>query len=338
MRIWIDFINTPQVSFFVPFIAEFKKLDHEILLTCRDSGNTIELLKQHGLEYHVIGKKVGRGLLQKLLFFPRRLLLLYIFIRNHKPEISASQSSFYQPIVARFLNIPCLYTNDNEHAKGNLFGFLFATKVILPISLSAEKFTKKWPLKTKLTFYPSVKEAIYLSQQPALLPLLKEKKSKIYFRPEPWSAQYYKGPLNFFDDILLKLAEEYEVIVLPRDKIQGEHYCQDKMSSLSVAKKPLSLYNIVSDCLLFIGAGGSMTRELAVLEIPVVSIYQAELLSVDRYLVDKGLMKVNPNINYEEIKAVLNTGYSTERKWLVFDEGKESFQLIKNLIINLNNG
>jgi uncharacterized protein len=338
MRIWIDFINTPQVSFFVPFIKEFKKLDIEILLTCRDSGNTIDLLRQQGLDYHVIGKRVGKGLLQKLLFFPRRLVMLYLFIRKNRPEISASQSSFYQPIVAKFLNVPCLYTNDNEHAKGNVFGFLFATKVVLPISLSSEKFTKKWPLREKLTFYPSVKEAIYLSQRPELLPLLKEKKSKIYFRPEPWSAQYYQGPLNFFDDILLQLSRENEVIILPRDKIQGEHYMQSKFSALTVAQKPLSLNNIVSDCLLFIGAGGSMTRELAVLEIPVVSIYQAEMLSVDRYLVDKGLMKVNPNINYEDIKAILNTGYGTDRKWLVFNEGKESFQLIKNLIMNLNNG
>jgi predicted glycosyltransferase len=338
MRIWIDFINTPQVSFFVPFIKEFKKYHYDILLTCRDSGNTIELLKQQELEFHVVGKKVGRGLLQKLLFFPRRLITLFCFIRKHKPEIAASQSSFYQPIVAKLLKIPCLYTNDNEHAKGNIFGFLFGTKVVLPYTLSNEKFTGKWPLKTKLVFYPSIKEAIYLSQRPELLSLLKEKKSKIYFRPEPWSAQYYKGPLNFFDDILLRLSQEYEVVVLPRDKIQGEHYNQTKFSSLKVAHKPLSLYNIVSDCLLFIGAGGSMTRELAILEIPVISIYQADMLSVDKYLVDKGLMKVNHDITYEEIKSILNSGYGAERKWSVLNEGKESFILINNLIMNLNNG
>jgi uncharacterized protein len=338
MIIWIDFINTPQVSFFVPFIKEFKKLDHEILLTCRDSGNTVELLKQQELEFHLIGKKVGKGLWQKLLFFPRRLFALYFFIRRHRPDIAASQSSFYQPIVAKLLNIKCLYTNDNEHAKGNIFGFLFATKVVLPVSLNDNKITKRWPLKAKLKFYPSVKEAIYLSQQAELLELLESKKSKIYFRPEPWSAQYYKGPLNFFDDILLQLSGEYEVIVLPRDKIQGEHYNQTKFGSLKVAHKPLSLYNIVSDCLLFIGAGGSMTRELAVLEIPVISIYQAEMLSVDRYLVEKGVMKVNPNISYEDIKATLGAGDRSAKKWHVFNEGKESFQLIKNLILNLKNG
>ena len=233
--------------------------------------------------------------------------------------------------------IPCLYTNDNEHAKGNLFGFLFATKVILPIALQNEEFTKKWPLKKRVTFYPSVKEAIYLSQQSGLLPLLSGRKNKIYFRPEPWSAQYYNGPLNFFDDILLKLSREYEVIVLPRDNNQGKHYKQSKFSSLTVAQKPLTLHKIVSDCLLFIGAGGSMTRELAVLEIPVISIYQAEMLSVDKYLVDKGVMKVSPHITYEDIKAILCSDIATEKEWTVLNEGKESFSLIKNLIMNLNN-
>lgn len=337
MRIWIDFINTPQVSFFVPFIKEFKTSDHEILLTCRDSGNTVDLLKQHKLSFHVVGKKVGKGVIQKLLFFPRRLFKLYFFIRKQKPDIAASQSSFYQPIIAKILNIPCLYTNDNEHAKGNLFGFLFATKVILPIALQNEEFTKKWPLKKRVTFYPSVKEAIYLSQQSGLLPLLLGEKNKIYFRPEPWSAQYYNGPLNFFDDILLKLSREYEVIVLPRDNNQGKHYKQSKFSSLTVAQKPLTLHKIVSDCLLFIGAGGSMTRELAVMEIPVISIYQAEMLSVDKYLIDKGVMKVSPHITYEDIKAILCSDIATEKEWTVLNEGKESFSLIKNLIMNLKN-
>jgi predicted glycosyltransferase len=332
MRIWIDFINTPQVSFFVPFIREFRNAGHEIVLTCRDSGNTIDL------SYTVIGDRVGKGMLQKLMFFPKRLIALYSFIRKVKPQAAASQSSFYQPIVAWLLNIPCLYTNDNEHAKGNIFGFLFATRVILPFTLKNEEFTKNWPLRNKLEFYPSVKEAIYLSQQSELLNLLSSTKNKVYFRPEPWSAQYYKGPLNFFDDILLRIAADYKVVVLPRDKVQADHYRQSKFSSLAVADKPLSLYNIVEDCILFIGAGGSMTRELAILEIPVISIYQAELLSVDRYLVEKGLMKVAPGITYEEIKDTIIKGSADNKSRAALNEGKESFSIIKNLITNLNNG
>jgi uncharacterized protein len=335
MRIWIDFINTPQVTFFVPFIKDFIKNGHEVLLTCRDSGNTVALLKQNELSFHIIGSNAGKGILQKLMFFPRRLFRLWLFVRKQKPDIAASQSSFYQPIVARLLGIPSLYTNDNEHARGNLFGFLFANKVVLPVALQHNKFTERWPLKSKLSFYPSVKEAIYLSQNPLLLEKATGIKNKIYFRPEPWSAQYYNGPLNFFDDALLKLSGEFEVIILPRDKNQTQHYSQEKFKALRVAQKPLTLQNIVSDCVLFIGAGGSMTREMAVMEIPVISIYQAELLAVDKYLVNKDVMQINPDITYDDIRIYLNSIRNSTKEWLVLKEGEKSYSILLNLIYNL---
>lgn len=335
MKIWIDFINTPQVSFWVPFIKEFKNDNHKIILTCRDSGNTVELLKQQRLDYQIIGKKVGNGVLQKLLFSPKRIYQLYSFISKNNPDVAASQSSFYQPIVARILGIPCLYTNDNEHAKGNLVGFIFARRVLLPIALFSEKFTKKWPLRSKILFYPSVKEAIYLSQNPDLIQLISGKKITIYFRPEPWSAQYYNGPLNFFDETVLMLASEFKVVILPRDPNQIVHYQQEKFNQIFIAEKPLNLKDIISDCLLFIGAGGSMTREFAVLGIPVISIYQAEKLCVDKYLVDKGQMKIKPDITYEEIKIELLKGNSSQKDSSILNEGKESFNLIKELIVNL---
>ena len=335
MKIWIDFINTPQVSFWVPFIKEFQNEYHEVILTCRDSSNTIELLKQQGLDYQVIGESVGKGIIQKLFFFPIRLLKLYSFSHKLRPDIAVSQSSFYQPLVARLLGIPCLYTNDNEHATGNFFGFVFAKKVILPVALSNEEFTRNWPLKSKVLFYPSVKEAIYLSQQPELLPLISGEKSVIYFRPEPWSAQYYDGPLNFFDETLLLLATENKIIILPRDKNQTDHYKHSKFKLIRVADKPLKLKDIVTDCLLFIGAGGSMTRELAVLGIPVISIYQSKMLSVDKYLVDKHLMKIKPNVSYSEIKMILENGRTIKNNLSVLNEGKISFNVIKNLIVNL---
>jgi predicted glycosyltransferase len=335
MKIWIDFINTPQVSFWIPFIKEFENEKHELILTCRDSGNTVALLQLNGLKFEIIGDGAGKGKWQKMMLFPKRLAKLYSFIRKNRPDIAASQSSFYQPVVSRFLGIPCLYTNDNEHAKGNLFGFWFAKKVILPIAFQNEDFTQKWPLSSKVSFYPSVKEAIYLSQQTSLFSTNGSVKNVIYFRPEPWSAQYYNGPLNFFDETLLRLSSENKVIILPRDKNQAEHYKQQKFNNLSVAEKPLTLKEIISNCKLFIGAGGSMTRELAVLGIPVISIYQEELLKVDNYLVNKGCMIINPNTNYTEIKTALETGKTIKKESSVLNEGIESFKIIKKLIVNL---
>jgi hypothetical protein len=80
-----------------------------------------------------------------------------------------------------------------------------------------------------------------------------------------------------------------------------------------------------------------MTRELAILEIPVISIYQAEMLSVDKYLIDRGLLTINPGVTLQEILSVLNSATQTKKNWRTLDEGNESFILIKNLLINLKN-
>ena len=86
MKIWIDFINTPQVSFWIPFIKELRSEGHEIILTCRDSGNTVALLQLHGLTFEIIGESVGIGLFQKIMFFPNRILKLAAFIRKINPR------------------------------------------------------------------------------------------------------------------------------------------------------------------------------------------------------------------------------------------------------------
>ncbi|MBK7172714.1 MAG: DUF354 domain-containing protein [Bacteroidales bacterium] len=335
MKIWLDFINTPQVSFFIPFIREFEKDNHQVFITCRDSGNTVDLLKINGLNFQIVGDKVRKGTFNKILYFPVRLYKLFKFVKGVQPDVAASQSSFYQPFISWLLSVPCVYTNDNEHAKGNLIAFPFATKVVLPEVMQSKNFTKKWPLLKKLSFYPSVKEAIYLSQIKDRKTYADSSKKVIYFRPEPWSAQYYKGPVNFFDDAILKLSNDYSIIILPRDGNQKEYYKQPKFKSLQVAEKALSLNEITMNCLIFIGAGGSMTRELAVLGFPVISIYQAELLEVDKYLINKGLILMNPKVSFEDIKNFIDINSSIERENKTLNEGFESYSLIKNLILTL---
>jgi hypothetical protein len=130
---------------------------------------------------------------------------------------------------------------------------------------------------------------------------------------------------------------EYELVVLPRDKNQVDHYSQVKFGKIRVAEKPISFKEIISDCALFIGAGGSMTREMAVMSIPVISIYQAELLAVDKYLIERGLMIINKNIGYDEVKKFIDSPSSSGGSSDVLNEGESSFNLIKDQIYSLHN-
>ena len=52
-----------------------------------------------------------------------------------------------------------------------------------------------------------------------------------------------------------------------------------------------------------------------VMGIPVISIYQADLLCVDKYLVDRDRLKVDPNVSYDAIKNMLESNLEIKKEW-----------------------
>lgn len=289
-RIWIDITNSPHVLFFRDMIRNMQ-IEHDVLVTCRPLANTIELLDLFNIDYTIIGKHYGSSSIKKIIGFFLRTIQLYIFLRGSRLNVSISHSSFYSPIVSKLLGIRCLYLNDNEHAEGNRISFLFADKILIPEYLSFEKVQKQWADLKKVAHYPGVKEGIYLWNFSKALKKRPDHGTKtIYIRPEPWTAQYYKGKTNFIDDLLLEIKKDFKIFLLPRSHEQRQHYQQDAFKGVEVLEKSIDLKDIIKNCDLFIGAGGTMTREAAVLGIPTISIYQEKLLDVDNYLIQKGFM------------------------------------------------
>jgi hypothetical protein len=291
MKIWIDISNAPHVNFFRQFIEEWKT-DYEIVVTARPLSNTIDLLEKHKINFNSVGAHYGKKKISKLLGFLRRSSELYAFLKKKNIDIAISQSSFYSPYVAKKLKIPCIYTNDNEYAKGNYIGFLLAETVLLPESM--KKWVKNRFFKKRVVYYPGVKEGIYIRE-------IKKASSKngntIYFRPEPWHAQYHAYSANMFDDMLRKLAKKFKIVILPRDMEQEKHYSNmsDELDNIAIPSGVEPVEKIAEKCDFFLGAGGSMTREFALMGIPTVSIYQGSLLEVDNYLIECGLLISEPN-------------------------------------------
>ncbi|MCO4293683.1 DUF354 domain-containing protein [Solitalea sp. MAHUQ-68] len=341
MKIWFDLSNSPHINMFHDLIKELEGEGHDIIITCRPLANTIDLLQQKNLSFTVIGEHYGKNLYKKIFGYPIRVFQLWMFLKNHRLDLAVSQSSFHSPLVARLLGIPSIYTNDNEHAMGNIPSFIFATQVLIPENLSVEKILKKGSSKIKTKQYPGVKEGIYLwrkSQQ-----VQKKRKElvndpiKIFVRPEPLTAQYYKGGLNFMDEALIELQNNYAITILPRDNTQKTHYKQSKFSKIIVVEKPLEFDYIAENCTVFIGAGGSMTREIALLGIPTISVYQDELLDVDEYILKKGLMKHEPQLTASKIISFMESISNKNADFELMEKGKEAYYFIKNQILKYNN-
>ncbi len=340
MKIWFDISNSPHVILFYDLIKDLEQEGHEIVITTRPLANTVDLLDQKKLPYQVIGKHYGKSLIKKIMGFPIRVVQLVKYLKQKNIDIAIGQSSFHLPIVARLLGLPSIYTNDNEHAVGNIIAFYCANKILIPANFKLNKYLNYNWVKSKIVYYPGVKEGIYLwikFQELAIKRSLKTKGDiKIYIRPEPQTAQYYKGSLFFLDDIIIELQEAFTVTILTRNTDQLIHYSNPRFKHSQVPQKPLSFDDIAEDCTLFIGAGGSMTREFALLGIPTISVYQDTLLAVDHLLLEHDLLFHYPQLSLEKVQYVLNNMNSSDTRNDFMDMGKSAYGILRSNIVSYN--
>lgn len=335
MKIWFDLTNSPHINFFRQMIEELKAEGHEVVITCRPLANTIDLLDLYKMDYTVVGKHYGKSSRKKAMGFFVRVNQLWKFLKKAKVDVGISQSSFYSPIAGKLAGVPTIYTNDNEHAAGNKISFLFAKKIFVPEFIPKENVTNALVKKKKVMQYPGVKEGIYLWKKYKGFKLDTSKLNKIYIRTEPQLAQYYSAKQNFMDGIIKDLKDKYEVVILPRTADQAEYYSTEEFKGVTVCKKPLPFEEIAKDCLLFIGAGGTMTREMAVIGIPTISVYQDALLDVDKYLIKEGIMMHDMNLTSEKVESVLREVKSKEASPVLLEKGERAYNLIKEQILKL---
>lgn len=334
MNIWIDLTNSPHVTFFKPFKVSWDSMGWDVTITLRDLSNTEELVNQEGWKYQKISGHGGKNRILKLIAFISRVRSLTKALSIKIPDIGMSHSGFCVPLVGRLLGFPTIYLNDNEWALANFLAAPFATVAYFPSLLKGSR-TIKWlrVLGTNIKFYEGVKEAIYLSQVPQNSSNAGIR-DKVYFRPEPHTADYYSSSGHESSrNIIRQLALEFKVIVLPRDSIQANLFIDLESEQCEIARDPIPLSRIISDAQMFIGAGGTMSRELAILGVPTISIYADNLLSVDKYLIEQGYLSHMSKFDLSFVRSRFNLSVSNKLDLMAV--GSETFSMLERAVIEL---
>jgi hypothetical protein len=273
--IWVDITNAPHVLFFQDFIRR-----NRVFVTARRHAGLTGLLKARGIGYTLVGKHGGREAGEKLLQSARRVAGLSKHVSRLKVELGVSKQSVELPRVAFGLGMPCLQVVDNEYAEHqNRLTLALCTRILVPKALDVKRLLEQGAEKERITRFNGLCELAHLRNFKPAERAVKEE--YILVRPEPLLAAYFTQP-GKTQRLIDALAETgYKVLVLPR---AGERYRR------ASTPRTLDSLSLIYHAAAFVGGGGTMNRESALLGTPAISYYPQEPLGVDRFLMRRKLL------------------------------------------------
>ncbi len=291
MKVWIDLANSPHVPFFVPLVDAFSARGDEVVLTARDHAQTRSLAESAWPEVTIIGGVSPPGRLAKGRAIAGRALELRRFARTRRPNVALSHGSYAQVVGARLARVPAVTMMDYEHQPANHLSFRLARRVIVPASFPEESLKWFGARTAKVVRYEGFKEQLYLAgvtSDPEVLRSLGLDPGRITtaMRPPPEGALYHREGNSRFDDILEHvLAEGAQVVLLPRDIAQAGRY---RRPGVVIPERPVDGTALLATVDFTIGAGGTMTRESALIGTPTYTVFLGELATVDAELIRLG--------------------------------------------------
>ena len=289
---WIDIDNPPQVQFLYRFRQAFLDLGVDVIVTARNYGITLELLRQQGADFHAVGSGFGRRRWQKLYGLARRSAALGHFLKDYPRPAILVCAGRVSALTARFLEIPAFILDDYEHMDLSLYGFTRAN-VVFPDVIDARSFTQQGIPPDRHVPYRGLKEDItfagldVFSIEPLPLPA-RDELVKVLVRPPAAESHYYReesGRLT--DELLAHLAglEEVVVVFVPRYDWQVSY-----VDRLPWKNKPVLLERgvpflpLLKACDVVVSSGGTMVREAAYLGLPAYSTFRGDPGGVDLHL------------------------------------------------------
>jgi predicted glycosyltransferase len=300
VRIWIDLSNSPHPLLFAPVARRFEDLGHEVLVTARDNAQTVELARERWHDVEVIGGPSPHGRASKGRLVADRVRRLASWARAERPDAAISHNSYAQIVAARALGIPTVTAMDYEHQPANHIAFRLAGNVLLPAVLARTNVRRMGATRRKTRFYDGLKEELYLgdfSPDPGILTAVGVDRADgtavIVARTPPSGALYHRSANPLFAEVLQVVCEEREArcVVLTRRPEQRRELIAMGLPNVVLPEGAVDARSLMYASDLVIGAGGTMTREGALLGVPTLSLFSGRTPEVDRWLEERGNLR-----------------------------------------------
>lgn len=296
-RVWIDLANSPHPLLFAPIARALEAAGHAVLVTVRDHAQTLELAREHWPDPVVIGGESPPGRLRKGGALVRRIRLLRSWARERRPDVAVSHNSYAQIVAAKSVGVPSVTAMDYEHQPANHLAFRLARLVLLPEAYPVATATRQGATKRKTRRYPGLKEALYIGDfepdQDVTSKLGIDRhagESLVVVRTPPTGALYHGFENALHTRILETISAKPDVrcVVLARNASQAAALKTVRRDAFSVPEHAIDSRSLLYAADLVIGAGGTMTREAALMGVPTFSVFAGRQPAVDRWLERSG--------------------------------------------------
>ncbi len=282
MRIWFDILTPKQVNFFKPMVDELRN-DHEVLCTSRAFRETIGLSRIRGLDIKVIGN-YGSALYDKLIISAKRIERLAYIIKDYNPDLLVTFSSPDACRVAFGLRIPILCFNDSPHAEAVCkLSLPLVDRLMHPWVIPTHAFARYGIDPAKIISYKALDPSIWVRD----IRYNNNRKDLIIFRIEESKASYIKN--NRYIDLLNELIDtEHKIVVLARYHEQIRDVRLRYKNKIIIMERVIDTLKLLRECKVFIGSGGTMNAEAALLGIPNI-MYNMYDSYISKFLLEEGL-------------------------------------------------
>lgn len=298
MKIWIDLSNSPHPLLFAPVARRLQSDGHEVLLTARDHAQTVELARErwHGVE--IVGGASPSAKAAKGFTMLRRIEDLRRWATRNRPDIAISHNSYAQIVAARSLRIPAVTAMDFEHQPANHLAFRLAQAVLVPEVVPTNMLRRQGVSPRRLVPYPGLKEELYIGDfepDPEILKrigIVRRPRTVVVARTPPSRAIYHSVASPPFEQALRVICRQEDIIcvTLARHPEQIAPIEELGLPNCVVLDAAIDSRSLMYAADVMIGAGGTMTREAALMGIPTWSLFGGPTPAVDLWLESRGML------------------------------------------------
>ena len=294
-----------------------KKLrkNNRVMCTSRKYREVTKLAQIRHFSIKVIGKHGGGKTSEKLNASLERMKQLSTIIESFSPDLTVSFCSPEASRIAFGLGVNHVAFSDSPHATAVMrLSVPLVQKLLIPWIIPKKEFTKYGIAEKNIISYRAIDAASIIQRKissKGKLPF-SEKKKNILIRVEEDQAAYRSKSkvIPIIRDIVKEFNSE-NILVLGRYHSQIQKLNQLFGNKIKVLKMSYDGKLLLSKSDVFIGSGGTMTAESALLGVPTIS-YNAVPNFIEEYLVKKNLIKRKTNPN--EIVSTINRFFAFSDK------------------------